>query len=202
VLREALRKQHEKQGAGLRILTETLVSPNLIHQLKGFLSLFPQAKWHQYEPLARDATYRGAVMAYGKPVNTYCDLIRVDVVVSFDSDFLTCGPGNLRYVANFMSRRRVRTTASEANHARMNRLCVVETSLTSIGAKADHRLAVRASEIESLVWALALELRVPDVPQGAEVSSTARRWLTAVADDLRSPDAAPGDTDHVEPSRT
>jgi MoCo/4Fe-4S cofactor protein with predicted Tat translocation signal len=192
-LRRALAKQHERQGAGLRVLTETIVSPTLIQQLQDFLKAYPKAQWHQYEPLARDAVCRGAEMAFGKPVNTYYDFKKADVVLSFDGDFLTCGPGNLRYVADFMSRRRVRTTAEDAKKAEMNRLYMVETTVTSTGAKADHRLAVKPSEIEGLVRALAAELKVPDLPAAGEVSGPAREWLRAVADDLRNRDLEPGE---------
>ena len=150
-----------------------------------FPQALPAAKWHQYEPLARDNVYRGAVLAFGRPVNTYYDFTRADVVVSLDSDFLTCGPGNLRYIADFMSRRRIRTTAEQADTATMNRLYMCETGVSSTGAKADHRLAVKASEIEAIAWALAAELQVPDVPSRGQVSEAARKWVHAVADDLR-----------------
>jgi MoCo/4Fe-4S cofactor protein with predicted Tat translocation signal len=168
----ALAKQYESQGEKVRILTESVVSPTLIQQLHDFLKAFPKAKWHQYEPLARDSVQGGAVMAFGKPVNTHYDFTKADVALSFDDDFLTCGPGNLRYVADFMSRRRVRTTVEDAKKAAMNRLYVVETTVTGTGAKADHRLAVKPSEIESLVWALAAELKVR---VGSQVDSSSGR---------------------------
>jgi MoCo/4Fe-4S cofactor protein with predicted Tat translocation signal len=183
-LRHSLQQQRERQGAGVRILTETIVAPTLIQQLQDFLKLFPRAQWHQYEPLARDNVHQGAVLAFGRPVNTHYDFTRADVVVSLDADFLTCGPGNLRYVADFMSRRRVRTTAEQANTARMNRLYMVETTVSGTGAKADHRLALKASDIEAFAWSLAAELQVPSVAARPEAPASIRRWLCAVTDDL------------------
>ncbi len=57
---------------GLRLLTETVVSPTLGEQItEDFLKRFPEAKWHQYEPLARDSALRAASAAFGEPVNTY-----------------------------------------------------------------------------------------------------------------------------------
>jgi MoCo/4Fe-4S cofactor protein with predicted Tat translocation signal len=53
-LRAALENQNAGRGAGLRILTETISSPTLAHQIAAVLEKFPRAKWHQYEPLARD----------------------------------------------------------------------------------------------------------------------------------------------------
>ena len=66
-------------------------------------------------------------------------------MLALDADFLTCGPGNLRYVADFMSRRRIRTTEEDAKKAAMNRLYVVEPTPTVTGSSADHRLPLRAS---------------------------------------------------------
>ena len=115
-------RQRRRRGAGLRLLTETVVSPTLGRQIEGLLKELPEARWHQYEPLARDSAHRAAVAGFGEAVNTYYDFTKADVVLSLDSDFLSCGPGNLRYVADFMSRRRVRAPEGGAKQARMNRL--------------------------------------------------------------------------------
>ena len=45
-----LQAQEAKQGAGIRILTETVASPTLAAQMKEFLARFPQAKWIQWDP--------------------------------------------------------------------------------------------------------------------------------------------------------
>jgi molybdopterin-containing oxidoreductase family iron-sulfur binding subunit len=193
-LRSALAKQRDQQGAGLRILTETVVSPTLIKQLQDFLRAFPNAKWHQYEPLAPDGADQSAVQAFGKPVHTIYDFTKADVVVAFDGDYLMAGPGCLRYTADFMARRRVRTKAEDAGQAKMNRLYVVESAVTCTGAKADHRLAVRPSGVEGIVWALAAELGVPDVPTPGNLTDAIRKWVRAVANDLRGPARAPGTT--------
>src|SRR6202043_1586690 len=83
----AMGRQRQVKGAGLRILTETVVSPTLARQLDDLLKVFPEAKWHQYEPVNRDMAYRGARLAFGEAVNTIYQLDRVDVVLSLDADF-------------------------------------------------------------------------------------------------------------------
>jgi MoCo/4Fe-4S cofactor protein with predicted Tat translocation signal len=179
-IRSAADEHRRRRGAGLRLLTETVVSPTLGAQLEDFLKDYPEAKWHQYDPITRDMARRGSDLAFGRQVNVYHDFTKADRVVSLDADFLTCGPGNLRYVADFMSRRRVRTTKADAKNATMNRLYVVETTLTSTGAKADHRLAVRAAEVENLARALATKLGVP----AGGSPGPHEKWLAAVARDL------------------
>jgi molybdopterin-containing oxidoreductase family iron-sulfur binding subunit len=181
-VRRAATEQRGRRGAGLRLLTETVVSPTLHQQIRDFLKTYPDARWHQYEPLSSDAARRAAKTAYGEDVNILYDFKKADVVLSLDADFLTCGPGNLRYVADFMSRRRVRTGEDDANTATMNRLYVIEPGVTTTGAKADHRLALKAQEIESFARALAARLGVVGP---AESSPATKKWIDALAADLQ-----------------
>jgi MoCo/4Fe-4S cofactor protein with predicted Tat translocation signal len=194
-LHTALDAQRPKRGAGLRLLTETVGSPTLGELiLEGVLKEFPEAKWHQYEPLARDSAYRAMATAYGEPVHTYYRFHDFDnkaqlaeVVVSLDADFLGCGfPGGVRYTAEFTAGRRVRTDVDGADKADMNRLYVVEPTLTNTGAKADNRLPLRAGDIEAFARSLAAELGVQGAAPGDGLSSKAANWVRQLADDLRS----------------
>jgi MoCo/4Fe-4S cofactor protein with predicted Tat translocation signal len=142
-LRGPLAAQKSLQGAGIRILTTTISSPTLADQIRNFLKLYPQAKWHVYEPVNRDNALEGAKMAFGQSVETRYDFTKADVIVSLDADFLYGGfPGNVKYIRDFASRRN-----PDGN---MNRLYVIESTPSATGAKADHRVGVKASEISGL----------------------------------------------------
>jgi molybdopterin-containing oxidoreductase family iron-sulfur binding subunit len=142
-----LTAQKGLQGAGIRILTPTISSPTLADQLRGFLKIYPQAKWHVYEPVNRDNVLEGAKLAFGQPVETRYDFEKADVIVSLDADFLYAGfPGNVRYIRDFAKRR--------TPDGKMNRLYVIESTPTTTGAKADHRVPVRASMVEAFAHAL------------------------------------------------
>ena len=78
-------------------------------------------------------------MAFGRPVQSIYRLDQADVVVALDADILTCGTGHLRYVHDFMNRRRLR-----GDRPTMNRLYAVESMPSGTGAVADHRLPMRA----------------------------------------------------------
>ena len=141
-IRGPLNVQKALQGAGIRILTRSFSSPTLADQMQAFLKLYPEAKWHVYEPINRDNVYEGAKLAFGQPVETRYDFTKADVVLSLDADFLSAGfPGNVRYIRDFASRR-------NPENGEMSRLYVVESTPTSTGAKADFRLPARAAEIE------------------------------------------------------
>jgi MoCo/4Fe-4S cofactor protein with predicted Tat translocation signal len=148
-LRAPLEMQKNSQGAGMRILTRTISSPTLADQLRTILKQYPQAKWHVYEPVNRDNVIEGAKLAFGQPVETRYDLSKADVIVSLDADFLYAGfPGNVRYVRDFASRR-------DPDDGEMSRLYVVESTMTSTGAKADHRLPVRSADVQAVASFLA-----------------------------------------------
>jgi molybdopterin-containing oxidoreductase family iron-sulfur binding subunit len=144
-IRTALDEQRPKQGAGIRFLTETVTSPTLAAQLKGILTEFPQAKWHQYEPANNDNARAGAVLAFGQPVNTIYDFSKADRILSLDADFLAAMPGTLKYARDFAARRRITEGKKE-----MSRLYVVETTPTTTGAAADHHWAVKPSELQAI----------------------------------------------------
>lgn len=179
-LNTKLSAQGARQGAGLRILTETVTSPTLAHQLQALLAKFPSAKWHQYEPISRDAARVGARLAFGKEVETHYRFDKADVILSLDADFLSSGPGTLRYAREFAARRRVR-----AGQTAMNRLYVVECTPSNTGAMADHRLPISAGKIRSFAHAVAQGLGVDLEPLGDAAASTHASWIAALVGDLR-----------------
>ena len=167
------------QGAGIRILTQTFSSPTLLDQLNAFLQTYPQAKWHAYEPINRDSVWAGAQMAFGDPVETQYRLENADVIVSLDADFLYAGfPGFTRYARDFASRR-------SPDAGNMSRMYVVESTPTSTGAKADHRLAMRAAEIEGFARALAAALGV-NSGGPASFSGEQQKFANAMLKELQS----------------
>jgi len=178
-LRTALDEQRPKQGAGIRFLTETITSPTLAAQLKGILTEFPQAKWHQYEPVNNDNARAGAMMAFGQPVNTIYDFSKADRILSLDADFLSAHPGTLKYARDFAVRRRVGPGYGNADIVPypplLSRLYVIETTPTTTGASADHHWAIKPSELIHAVSAIADRIGVGKISiNTAEFDAVAR----------------------------
>lgn len=173
--------QQASDGAGLRILTETVTSPTMADQLRRVLDQFPSAQWHQYEPVNHDAALDGARMAFGEAVNTVYAFDQAEVVLALDADFLPPGAGSVRYARDFAQKRRVRADRTE-----MNRLYVVESTPTLTGAMADHRLPLRAGQIEAFTRAIAQELGVTvDTSGGSSLQDEYSQWIGAVVRDLQ-----------------
>jgi MoCo/4Fe-4S cofactor protein with predicted Tat translocation signal len=170
-------------GAGFRILTGTITSPTIADQIQALLKLYPQAKWHQWEPAVSDGAREGSKLAFGRYVNTVYRPQRAEVILSLDSDFLASGPGHIRYMKEFYRRRKLDEHEEvERLSGEMNRLYVVEPTPSVTGSNADHRLPLRASEIEQFARALAAKLGLGG---SGTLSPAAAKWLDTVAQDLQ-----------------
>ena len=174
--------QRALEGAGVRILTGTVTSPSLAAEIRALLATLPEAKWHQYEPVSRDTARAGARLAFGRIVECHYRFDRADVVLALDADFLTSGPGHVRYARDFSDRRRV-----AGDHRTMSRLYVAETLASGTGAKADHRLPLAPAAIEALARAAAAGLGVPGIRVPASLPSDLRdRVVPALVKDLQA----------------
>lgn len=167
------------EGAGLHLLTGTVTSPTMASQIAALRQRFPQSVWHQYEPVNQDNVLVGTELLFGQALTPVYDFSRAQRILALDADFLFAEPGSIRYARDFMDRRRV------WRDNEMNRLYVVESTPTITGAKADHRLAMRASQIEHLLRALAnaegIALGVEEV---GTLSDAEAQWVAVVARDL------------------
>lgn len=178
VIKTELEAQKVSDGAGVRILTETVTSPTLASQIQNFLKNYPLAKWHQYEPVGRDNFKKGSQLAFGENVDCQYDFEKADVVLSLDADFFSHIPGSLVYSRQFSSRRKV-----NHDHVNMNRLYAVESSPSLAGTMADHRLVFRAGQIPAFAAAVAKELGVN--VNAPEDFSEKKTWISALVRDLR-----------------
>jgi Fe-S-cluster-containing dehydrogenase component len=139
----------QTRGAGLRILTGGIASPSLAARLDAVLAQYPAAQWHRWEGIDRDGPRRGALLAYGRPVEVVPRLAQADVILALDSDLLSSAPGHLAHARDFAARR------NPTRIARMSRLYAIEPTPTLTGAMADHRLIANPSEMLAVVQALA-----------------------------------------------
>lgn len=169
-LRAALKAQ-SRNGAGLRILTETITSPSLAAQIAQLLQKYPGAKWHQYEPMGQNSVRIAAQQGFGQPLQPVYHFENADVIVSLDADIFSGLPGRLRYTREFAKGRKVYDDGS-GKSAKMNRLYAFESSPSSTGAKADHRWPVKPSRVELIARKLAASI-------GGNLTSLAPSGTTA-----------------------
>jgi molybdopterin-containing oxidoreductase family iron-sulfur binding subunit len=167
-------------GAGIRILTEAIASPTLAAQVAEMLARLPNARWHQWDPGSLQNSHAGAKLAFGEYAAVQYRIDRADVLVAFDAELLSCGAGSLRNARDLAGRR------SPTSREGMNRFYAFESMPSPAGARADHRFAVRPSEMERVARRLASLLGVAGVDDyGNDASALADKInLSAVATDL------------------
>src|SRR5215472_4152039 len=178
-MQERLSEQKKKGGAGIRILSRPFSSPTLADQMQQVQKNFPEAKWHFYSPLHRDNVYEGSRMIFGQPLETTYKLDAADVIVSLDADFLQSGyPGQTRYARDFAKRR-------DPDSEKMSRLYVIESTPSATGVKADHRLALKASDIAQRTFLLHDGLVQPAPSTILATASVENNFLEGLLHDLR-----------------
>jgi Fe-S-cluster-containing dehydrogenase component len=163
----ALQQRLGGRGRGLHLLIEPTSSPLDEEGLARVVETYPEAHVHLYAPLVPDRATNALVQHY--------DFSAADVILAVDSDFLASGPFHLRYARQFADARRLAQPTD-----RMNRLYVIESSVTPTGSAADHRFAVRPRDLVPLLRALLASVTGTADEPGAPV------WVRAVARDLLS----------------
>ncbi len=161
-------------GQNLRILTGPLTSPSLVSTINDILAKFPNAKWHQYSPLS--VTRHTLREIFEEPVDVQYRFDKAKVILALDSDFLFREPGSLRYSQDFGLKR------NPDSNGEMNRLYVVESSLSLTGSNADHRLALRSGDVEGFARALARQLGLQ--VDGTNAAVPGESWIKPLASDL------------------
>jgi MoCo/4Fe-4S cofactor protein with predicted Tat translocation signal len=163
-----------KDGTGIYFLSATITSPTLARQWQEVQKAYPNAKLVQYDP-----AIAGTALANG--ITPQFALADADVIVSLDADFLSGSsyPGFHKLVREYAQRRKTPEN--------LNRLYTIESTPTTTGMKAEHRLGLRASEIPSFAAALAQAVGVSGV-QAPSYNWTAeqQRFLAALAKDLKA----------------
>jgi MoCo/4Fe-4S cofactor protein with predicted Tat translocation signal len=163
-------------GQGIYFLSETITSPTLAAQWKQVQAAYPQAKLIQWEPVNQDSSRAASKAAFGSYTDAQYKLEEADIILSLDADFLggIGHPGFLPLAAGYAERHRYEEGKT------MNRLYVVETMPTVTGFKAEHRLALKPSEITTFALALANGA----APQGATAEQ--QKFFAALSSDLKN----------------
>ena len=173
-LRAVVETSRADGGAGIRFLTETITSPTIVSQFKQIASELPNSRWIQYEPVNNDNAIAGAKMAFGSPAQAVYHFDKAERILLLDADIFS--GFNIGYIKDYAAGK---SWSQEKKD--INRLYMVETSATITGVKADHRLAVKPSELAEVAKAIAQRIGVA----GASSTYTENGlWLDAIARDL------------------
>lgn len=174
------------KGEGLAILAETYPSPTFYRLKDEFLSKYPNAHWMTWDPISSESIYTGIQLVTGREYHPVYHFDKAKIILSLDADFLDTESHSIRNTVDFSSGRKVETEKDS-----MNRLYVVENSLSVTGGTADHRYRLSHGQIGAFTAALALEinslgLTIPGVNKLSDFKdhSFDKKWITTLAKDL------------------
>ncbi len=168
-----------KGGGGLAILTDGSTSPTMFYLLSNVLGqVMPQARWYDWTPLNLDNIHQGTKQAYGRALRPIAKLDQANIIVALDVDLFKDHPAALRYAADFAKRR-------NPDDGEMNRLYAIESTFTTSGVLADHRLPLRADLMLPLLMAVDAKLGGGAAPASAFLRDPdIALFVDAMAEDL------------------
>jgi molybdopterin-containing oxidoreductase family iron-sulfur binding subunit len=167
-------------GKGFHVLSEATSSPSVAALKRELLSKYPQARWHEWEPLSHDTEREGMRVAFGRPLRVHLNLDKARVIAAFDADILGDHPDSLRHARDFAAGR-----DPDGNRTAMNRLYAVESTYTSTGASADHRLPLRSELVKPFLLALEQQIQGGSpAGSGALGEKKVASFLAVLAKDL------------------
>jgi MoCo/4Fe-4S cofactor protein with predicted Tat translocation signal len=143
-------------GAGVRFLSEATSSPTVQAMKRTLLERIPGAQWHEWEPVSFDNERAGTKLAFGRAYRSFPQLDKAKTIVTLDGDVFIEHPAAVRLSKDYAKSRAAE--GSSLGEGQMNRLWAVESTFTTTGAAADHRLPLRSELV--LPFAMALDALV------------------------------------------
>jgi molybdopterin-containing oxidoreductase family iron-sulfur binding subunit len=137
-------------GAGLYILSTIQTGPTFYRVADQLKSQFPQATFLISEPVNADNVVTGVYSMTSQKAIPVLDFSGAKVIVSLDSDFLGVEGDTVPQIRTFAE--------SRVPGKKMSRFYAIESRTGVTGAKADHRLRVKPSQIEAFTIVLAKAL--------------------------------------------
>lgn len=168
----------------IAFVSEASSSPTLIELKKQALKKFKNASWVTYEPFGESNALEGTEKAFGQRLRAHYDFSKAKVFVSIDDDVLNgTHPNSVEYGKELSAARKVTDT-----NGTMNRIYSIENGYSVTGSFADHRLRIKASEVDAFVHALAAELSKKVSGLGAfsgySNQFSSHKWISILADEL------------------
>ena len=151
-----LLQQAQSGNRRIAVLAAPDSSPTRARLRAGLESQFSSFQWIDYRSEGDDSEALGFQMAYGLPLRPVYDFQNAEIIVSLDADFLGTTAANGNWNTYSFAQGRKLTGVED----QMSRLYVLESTYTSTGTMADHRLRMRSDQISDFASQLATALGI------------------------------------------
>ncbi len=129
-------------ASGIRIVTNTNLSPTAKKAMDEFVAKYPSAKVVSYDRTSYTALLDANQRNFGVRAIPSYHFDKADVIVSFNADFLGTWISPIEYTKGYVKGRRI----DDITQAKMSRHIQVENHMSLTGSNADNRILVRPSE--------------------------------------------------------
>jgi molybdopterin-containing oxidoreductase family iron-sulfur binding subunit len=167
------------QGQRLVVLSEPTSSPTTLRLRDRLLAQNPNAEWITYRGAGDDTAALGVQDVAGRPLRPLYRFSEAQTIVSFDADFLN-GENAVHNAREYAESRRVMGQDDD-----MSRLYAVESTYTTTGGMADHRVAMKAGAIPFFAAAVASGLGIGEAGAAGAVMSE-HPVVRAIVEDARA----------------
>ena len=166
---------------GIRVVTNTLLSPTAKKAIAEFVSKYPNAKLVTYDPVSASAQLDANLKNFGVRAIPSYKFDKAEVMVSFNADFLGSWISPIEYASAYAKGRKI----SDITKAKMSRHIQVENHMSLTGSNADNRILVRPSEQGVAIAHLYNELTGAGVSTSG-LNDKAKKALSKVAAELKT----------------
>lgn len=129
-------------ASGIRVVTNTIMSPTTKKALSEFTDRFSSAKVVTYDPVSSSALLDANERNFGIRAIPNYRFDQAEVIVSFNADFLGTWISPVEYTKGYVKGRKI----DDITKASMSRHIQVENHMSLTGSNADNRILVRPSE--------------------------------------------------------
>lgn len=165
---------------GIRIVTNTILSPTAKAAIGEFTSKYTNAQVVTYDPVSSSAILSANEETFGDRVIPDYRFDKADVIVAFDADFLGTWISPVEYAAQWAKGRQIK----DITNPKMSRHIQVESGMSLTGSNADNRILAKPSEMGAAIAYLANKIvggvSVPNL------NPAAKAGLDKVATELKA----------------
>ena len=170
-------------ASGIRILSNTILSPTAKKAIGEFMAKYPSAKWVSYDPVSASGLLDANMACFGDRVVPSYSFDKAKVIVGFNCDFLGSWISPIEFAGQYAQNRKIENVSG----AKMSRHYQVESHMSLTGSNADNRILVKPSEqgaaIANLYNAVASQTGGASV-SAPKLNEKAVKALNNVAKDL------------------
>ncbi len=168
-------------ATGIRVVTNTNMSPTAKKALSELTAKYPTAKVVTYDPVSSTALLDANEKNFGIRAIPNYRFDQAEVIVSFNADFLGTWISPTEYTTGYTKGRKI----DDVTKARMSRHIQVENHMSLTGSNADNRILVKPSEQGVAIAHLYNEI-IGGSMSTAGLNDRAKSSLKKVASELKN----------------